>query len=70
MAAVAAIAGRSRLIRMNGAVELQSWTSSSSIGSTSSTVWIQLLVSMQVGHETARVDRGAGGDPFQATRSR
>ncbi len=36
-------------MRMNGAVELQSWTSSSSIGSTSSTVWIQLLVSCRSG---------------------
>ena len=30
-------------MRMNGAVWLQSWTSSSSTGSTSSTTWLQLL---------------------------
>ncbi len=36
-------------MRMKGAVELQSWTSRSSIGSTSSTVWIQLFVSCRSG---------------------
>ncbi len=34
---------------MNGAVMLQSWTSSISVGSTASTVWIQLLVSCRSG---------------------
>ena len=43
-AAAASIAGRSRLTRMNGAVWLQSWTSSSSRASTSPTVATQLFV--------------------------
>ena len=34
---------------MNGAVELQSWTSSSSTGVTSSTDWTQLLLSCRSG---------------------
>ena len=38
------MAGRSRLTRMNGAVWLQSCTSSSSIASTSCTRWVQLLI--------------------------
>ena len=43
------MAGRSRLIRMNGAVLLHSCTSSSSTGSTSSTRWVQLLTSCRSG---------------------
>ena len=42
---------------MNGAVVLQSCTSSSSTGSTSSTFWVQLLTWRDVGHQAAGVDR-------------
>ena len=48
-AADAASAARRRPMRMNGAVWLQSWTSSSSTGSTSSTCWIQLLTASRSG---------------------
>ena len=48
-AAAAAIDGRSRETRMNGATELHSCTSRSSIGSTSSTVCTQLLVCARSG---------------------
>jgi hypothetical protein len=41
--------GRNRLTRMNGAVALQSWTSSSSNASTSCTRWLQLLTGARSG---------------------
>ena len=56
-------------MRMNGAVWLHSWTSSSSTASTSLDHLAPAVVRMQVGCEAARVDRGAGGDALGRSRA-
>ena len=65
-----ASAGRSRPARMNGAVTLHSWTSSSSIGSTSSTRWIQLLTACGSGTRPPASTALAGRDPLRRGRAR